>query len=486
MRLKKYVAMVLILCLGLGLLSGCGAGKNHGLDAKNPTTITIWHYYNGVQQDTFDRMLVEFNESVGREMGIVVEARSKNSINDLAEAALASLRGDEGADPAPDMFAAYAETAFIADQLGSVVDLSKYFNDKELEEYIPGYLAEGSLDAKGGLKIFPTAKSTEIMMLNVTDWEPFAEAAGVTTDDMATWEGLVQTAEKYFDYTDSLTPDVAGDGKALFGRDSVANYMIVGARQLGLEFFSLQDDGAVMNENKEAVRRLWDNYYAPFVKGYFAAKNRFRSDDMMLGEIIAMVCSSTGATYFPATVTLNDEYSYPIEGLVLPVPNFDGAAPYVVQQGAGMVVVKSEEKREYACSVFLKWFTEKERNITFSAKSGYLPVKKDANDYDAIVASYQAAGDQTNSLILGSIEVAVSEISNSTSYAAKPFAKSADARAFLDTYIQTTAHTNHDEAVARIEAGGDRAAVMVEYTSDEAFDAWYEGFISGLKAVLEP
>lgn len=486
MNLRKIAAIGLVLCMALALLSGCAAGQDHGLDAKNPTTITIWHYYNAVQQDTFDRMLVEFNETVGREKGIVVEARSKSSINDLAVAALASLRGDEDADPAPDMFAAYAETAFVADQMGKVVDLSEYFTAKELKEYVDGYLAEGNLDDKGGLKIFPTAKSTEIVMLNKTDWAPFAEATGATLDDMATWEGLVQTAEKYYDYTDALTPDVANDGKALFGRDSVANYVIIGARQLGLEFFSFKDDGSVvMNENKEAIRRLWDNYYAPYVKGYFAANARFRSDDIALGEIIAMACSSTGATYFPATVTLNDEYSYPIEGVVLPVPNFEGAEPYVVQQGAGMVVVKSDEKKEYACSVFLKWFTEKERNIAFSAQSGYLPVKKDANDYEAIAASYQEQGNQANNVMLGTIEVAVSEINNSITYAAKPFANSARTREFLNSYIQEAAQTAHEAAAARIEAGEDRETVLAEYVSDEAFETWYEGFITGLKAAAE-
>lgn len=485
MSLKKYVAVAAVLCLSLAMLSGCGAGKDHGLDAKNPTVITIWHYYNGVQQDTFDRMLVEFNETVGLEKGIVVEARSKNSINDLAVAALASLRQDEGAEAAPDMFTAYAETAYVADQLGTVVDVSKYFTEKELEEYIPGYLEEGNLDDKGGLKIFPTAKSTEMVMLNVTDWAPFADAAGVTTDDLATWESLAETAEKYYEYTDALTPDIANDGKALFGRDSVANYMIVGARQLGLVFVSTENGEAVLNEDKGVTRRLWDNYYVPYVKGHYAASARFRSDDIMLGEIIAMACSSTGATYFPAAVTLNDEYSYPIEGVVLPVPNFEGTEPYVVQQGAGMVVVKSEEKREYACSVFLKWFTEKERNITFSAKSGYLPVKKDANDYNAIAASYEANGDKANTIMLNAIDVSVSEINNSTSYAAKPFAKSAETRTFLESYIQTTAQEAHEEAVARIEAGEDRATVMAEYSSDEAFESWYEGFISGLKAASE-
>ena len=76
---------MLILCLAAAMLGGCAKRKNHGLDPKSPTTITIWHYYNGVQQENFDNLLMTFNETVGREMGIAAEARSKNSINDLAE-----------------------------------------------------------------------------------------------------------------------------------------------------------------------------------------------------------------------------------------------------------------------------------------------------------------------------------------------------------------------------------------------------------------
>ncbi len=45
-----------------------------------------------------------------------------------------------------------------------------------------------------------------------------------------------------------------------------------------------------------------------------------------------------------------------------------------------MVVTTSTPQKEYASVVFLKWFTEAERNLRFSSLSGYLPVKKEAND----------------------------------------------------------------------------------------------------------
>lgn len=482
MRLRKPAAIMLILCLTVTLLSGCRKDQNHGLDPNAPTSIVIWHYYNGVQQENFDNMLRGFNETVGREMGIVVDARNKNSISDLADGVLAALRGDAGAEEAPDMFTAYAETVYVADQLGSVVDLSKYFTEAELSEYVSGYLEEGDLGS-GGLKIFPTAKSTEILMLNDTDWKPFAEAEGLTYDDLSTWEGLAAVAEKYYGYTDALTPDVENDGKAFFGRDSVANYMIVSARQLGLEYTGTKDGETVVTLDKDVVRKLWDGYYAPYVKGYYYANARFRSDDAKVGDIIAMVCSTTGAAYFPSSVTINDQRSYGIEGVVLPVPNFEGTDPFAVQQGAGMAVVKSDEKKEYACSVFLRWFTEKERSIGFSAISGYLPVKKEANDFDAIAASFLAAGKSTDDPLLKAMEVAVQESVGYQFYAAKPFERSTEVRDFLDKHIQTTAQAAHDEAAERIGAGESREAVLAEYTSDEAFEAWYEEFCAGLRSV---
>lgn len=481
MNRKNFVTMVSVLCLTTTMLFGCGnsnSGKKYGLDPKEPTTVTIWHYYNGVQQENFDNAVIEFNETVGREQGIVVEAYSKGSIDELSASVLASIRQDAGAEEVPDMFAAYSETAYEADKLGSAVDLSEYFTDEELKEYIDGYIEEGRISTDGGLKIFPTAKSTEVMMLNLTDWEKFAISEGLSTDNLKTWEGVVETAEKYYEYTDNLTPDIENDGKAFFGRDSVANYMLVGAKQLGAEFVTQKDGKFSLNIDETAVRRLWDNYYVPYVKGYFTAESRYRSDDAKIGEIIALICSTTGAAYFPDSVTINDDYTYPIESLVMPVPNFEGTEPYLVQQGAGMVVTESDEKTEYACTVFLKWFTEKERNISFSVGSGYMPVKKDAND--AALISADKVGEE-NQMLLSALKVAIDEIQDYNLYVAKPFDNTAQTRNFIGEYIQDTAQTDFTEAHERIAGGEDREKVLNEYVSDKAFEDWYSEFSSGLR-----
>ena len=253
--------------------------------------------------------------------------------------------------------------------------------------------------------------------------------------------------------------------------------MVTGAKQLGCALAEPYGDGnVVVSADKEVLRRLWENYYVPFVKGYYAADSRFRSDDMKTGNIIAMVCSNSAASYCPSEVTINDDHTYPIDIAVLQVPNFEGCDPYIVQQGAGMSVVKSDDRTEYACAVFLKWFTEEERNIEFAVNSGYLPVKKSANDINKIISYKSDISDN----LKGTFEVAIDEINSYNLYTSVPYEASADVRSCIDSTLTNTAKDAYEEASSRIDAGEDRTAVLDEYTNDAAFEKWYSDFAAGL------
>lgn len=488
MKLKKIISLVLIGVMLIASFSGCGKNGKYEdlLDKDDPVTITIWHYYNGVQQTWFDEMVSEFNNSVGLEKGIIVEAISKNSVGELSDSILASAQDEPGADELPDIFATYAETAYIVDGLGKVADLKKYITDDELSEYVDSYITEGSFDGGKTLKIFPTAKSTEVLMVNKTDWDKFAAVKGVTYDDMKTWEGLVRVAETYYEYTDELTPEIKNDGKAFFGRDSVANYLNIGAVQLGNPFAVSGEDGTVTTQlDKDTIRRLWDNYYVPYVKGYYMQESRYRSDDAKIGSIIALIGSSTAATYFPKEVTIDDEYTYPIENVVLPVPNFEGCDAYIVQQGAGMSVVKSDEKSEYASIVFLKWFTEADRNIMFSVNSGYLPVKKEANDMVKIQKINEENNLEIDDTMQRTIEVAISEVDSYNLYTSPAYEKSANVRQYIEQYMNDTSAAAYDEAWSRIISGSEKDSILDGYTNDAAFEQWYKGFEKGFMEIVE-
>ena len=339
--------------------SGAGAGLCCLQRRKQTsvTYITVWTYYNGDQMESFTKLVDEFNSTVGAEKGISVSTESLVSVNDLEASVMDAAEGKVGASELPNIFSAYADTAYAMDQMGMLVDLAPYLSDAERNTFVNGYLSEGDFNGSGEIKIFPVAKATELMFLNDTDWQVFADAAGASYDDLATLEGLVETAGKYYDWTDAQT-DPPDDGKALFGRDAMANYMLVGAQQLGNAIFEVQDGKMTVNFDHDVARKLWDNYYVPFVKGWFTASGRFRSDDVKTGNVLGYVGSCSSATFFPTQVTTDDSVSHDISMKVLQSPKFADGEDVTVQQGAGMVVTAGTEEEINASVEFLKWFNQ--------------------------------------------------------------------------------------------------------------------------------
>lgn len=116
----------------------------------------------------------------------------------------------------------------------------------------------------------------------------------------------MDVARQYYEWTDSLTPDVPDDGKAFYGRDSMSNYFIIGMKQMGVDIFDAENGEVTLRPEKEQIRRLWDNYYVPYVNGWFASLGKFRSDDVKTGDILAYTGSSSSSMYFPDQVVLDD------------------------------------------------------------------------------------------------------------------------------------------------------------------------------------
>lgn len=474
----RYRKMFLAALAAAMLLSACGQGAKEPAAAE-PVRITVWHYYNGAQLQTFDALVEEFNATAGKDKGIVVESSSRGTVNDLALSVMSAANGEAGAEEIPNIFAAYSDTAYALDQLGYVAQLNEYMTEAELSAYVDSYMEEGRLSGED-LKIFPVAKSVEIMVLNKTDWAPFAAATGASYEDLATIEGVTAAAEAYYNWTDAQTPE-ANDGKALFGRDAMANYFFSGSMQLGTELFRVTDGKASLDFDQDVLRALWDNYYVPFVKGYFNASGRFRSDDLKTGNVLACVCSSSGATYLPDSVSTSDSEEHPIELAILPCPQFQGGAAYAIQQGAGMVVTTRSDEEIAASVEFLKWFTEDGRNIRFSVGSGYLPVTKTASDMEAINAAGLAVTDVMEKVLT----VSVDTVAGNRLYTPPAFTAGVEARSVLEYAMSDAAVRDRAVVAERLAAGESLEEAAADFTSDEYFEAWYTGLLSQLQALAD-
>jgi hypothetical protein len=482
MKRLNFISILCSLLLCVIAVSGCASDpianpNNVKLDTKSPVTISIWHYYNGAQQEAFDTLVSEFNDTRGKEIGIIVESFSQGNVSDLEQRVIESASRKIGSGEMPSIFAAYADTAYAVDRLGYAVDLEPYLTAEEIDSFIPSYIEEGKFTDDSGIKIFPIAKSIEIYMLNKTDWDKFSQATGTDIAELSTIEGITATAKKYYEWTDAMT-DAPEDGKAFFGRDAMANYLIIGAVQQNHEITSIKDGEIALDFSHEAMRKIWDNYYVPTVCGYFASYGRFRSDDVKTGNIISFVGSSSGATFFPEEVILSDNESYPIEMLALECPRFAGSEKYAVQQGAGMVVTKKSDKEVYASVQFLKWLTLPERNIQFSVESGYLPVTKEANDIDLILENVS----EGNAPRANIIKIAVNTVNGNIMYTPKAFKDGAAVRAILDTALSDICLADRAVVAERIASGMSLSEAAAEYLSDEYFNSWYDKTKSQLEA----
>ena len=479
--LKKVTALVsaAALTLSLAACGGSAVQETKPTPAPNakPVTITVWTYYNGDQLESFNKLVDEFNNAVGKEQNITVEASSQGSVNDLENNVLAAAEGKVGAEELPNIFSAYADTCYAVDKMGLVADLSGYFTEEEKAAFPESYLTEGDFEDNGMIKIFPVAKSTELLFLNDTDWQAFAAATGATYDDLSTVEGLVATAEKYYNWTDAQTaaPD---DGKALFGRDAMANYMIIGAKELGETIFNVENGKMTVNLTEDVARKLWDNYYVPFVKGWFAGEGRFRSDDIKTGNVLAYVGSNSSATYFPKQVQLSDTESHDITLKVLPAPAFAGCESVSVQQGAGMVVTNTTEEEMAASVTFLKWFAQPENNIQFAVGSGYLPVTHAADDMNVIENSGLDLTDPMKEILSNAIDA----VENNELYTTKAFEGGTDARKVLEYALSDLANADRATVEEKIAAGVSAADAEAPYLAEEYFQNWYQDLCTRLRA----
>ena len=476
-KIRKGVGCACLAALVMGL---AGCGDKNPLDPGDPVSLTVWHYYNGSQQVAFDALVEEFNETVGREKGIFVQSYSQGSVSDLETAVRDAIGGKVGADAMPDLFSSYADTAYEVEQAGALADLSSYLDQAELDKYVDSYIEEGRIASDGALRIFPTAKSTEIMMLNKTDWEPFAAATGLTLADLETMEGVTAAAEAYYEWTDSQTPDVPEDGRAFYGRDAVANYFLIGMQQLGVEIFQVENGKVTVNAPEEELRRLWENYYVPMVKGYFGAYGSFRSDDVKTGDILAYTGSTTSAMYFPDQVEL-DEGSRPIDYIVMPAPVFEGGRACAVQQGAGMVVSRSDQRHEYASVEFLKWFTQAENNLRFGSVSGYLPVLKEANSTEKLDEVIADQGLTVSPKTYDCLTTIFGEMEGMNLYTNKSFQNGSAARKVLEYHLADRASADRASVLEAIAGGESLEEAAAPYLTDASFESWYDSFCAALR-----
>ncbi|AVM68337.1 hypothetical protein C3V36_03190 [Lachnospiraceae bacterium oral taxon 500] len=479
MKPRRFLVFVLIFSLFLAACSP--AQKDHAIQSVKvlePIQLTLWHYYVGQNQQTLEDAIVEFNQTLGTEENIIIESVSHGSVAELEASLSNSAKGVINSAPMPDIFSCYPDKALEIDALGMIADLNPYFTDEEKAGYVSSFLADGYFDNR--LLILPIAKSTELLYINATAWNEFADATGLSHTALETWESIWTTAQKYYDWTDRQTPDTPNDGRIMLGMDSVQNYILAGCKQSGVDMVDAETKNIILN--LPVLRKLFDLYISATAMHYFGGSGKFRSDNIKSGELISYIGSTSSASYFPTWIQ-KDTTRQNIQFLALPYPLWQGGEPTVMQQGAGMCITKSTAEKERAAALFLKWFTGKEQNMAFAMNSGYLPVKADiyrGEDFkDALQKLDQGNESQKNVAMV--YDIAFQQVSGYTAYAVRPFKNSYMLRPLLLSTLTSAAESAQQAADTLKKQKMSSAQILSSLNLEQRFADWIESLEKALQ-----
>lgn len=360
--MKKILSLFLCLSVVITCLTGCNFST---LNPNDPVTLTMWHNYGGEMQEMMDLLIDEFNATIGKEKGININVTVISSSSDLNNSLSMIVNGDPGAPDMPDVFTGYPKVAMQFQEKGMLANFDDLFTEKKLSEYVDAFIEEGRL-SDGGLYVFPIAKSTEVLYVNQTLFDEFSAATGADPQLLSTTEGIAKLSQMYYEWS---------GGKQFFTSDSWFNLAEVGMIQLGDR---LLDDNCNLNLTNDSYRHIFDTVYTPATEGGFAVYDGYSSDLSKTGDIVCSLGSSAGILFYGNSITYADGTVRDVEYNILPYPVFENGEKWALQRGGGLMVAKTDARKEEAAAEFIYWLTSPEQNMKFISQTGYLPVTKQA------------------------------------------------------------------------------------------------------------
>ena len=360
--MKKMLVLLLALTFALLCFSGCA--ERSLLNPKNPVTLTLWHTYGEQADSPMNRLVSEFNKTVGKEKGIVISVKLMSSAGKIGGQLAEAQSGAPGALDMPDLFFCHNSDA---GKLGAknLLDWNGYFTNEERAGFVPDFIADGMIDER--LVIFPVSKSTHVLYISKREFSRFAAATGATYSDLATWDGFFRTAEKYYEYS----------GKPFCAFDYVQRAVELNAIEKGAKPEELYKDGYYDFDNA-TLKASYMQFAKALAKGHIMIAELYSNTHVMTGDVPCGAGSSAAVMYYNDTVTYPDNTSEPLDLKILPLPQNENCPKYATQAGVGLCAYRTTNQKAEAASVFAHWLTDGERNLSFVAETGYMPVRNDA------------------------------------------------------------------------------------------------------------
>lgn len=365
--MKKIFSLLLVLTLSLCCLVACNNNKTL-LDPDEPVTLTMWHVYGEQADSPMNKYIEEFNRTVGKEKGIIINVTMMSNATQIGNKLVEAQAGKPGAPNMPDLFFCHNNNAAL---LGAenLIDWQDTFTSEELSVYVDDFIADGYVG--DALCVFPVSKSTHLLYVAGSVFDRFSADAGVSYDDLSTWEGFFDVAEKYYAWS---------GGKPFCAIDYLLRCVELNAMSKGASAESFYTENGWYDFNNELLKASYMEFADSIAKGHIVIADLYSNTQVMTGETIAGIGSSASVLYYNDTITYPDNTAEPMNLQVCPLPQAGVGTNYATLAGVGLCAYKSTEQKAEAAAIFVRWFTEAQRNFDFVVSTGYMPVHNGAFD----------------------------------------------------------------------------------------------------------
>lgn len=354
----RFAAVAAVAALAV---AGCSTANSEASDASGPQQLTVWHYWDGNNADTFAAMAKQYEKSHPKVKLKVVNVPGA----DL----LPKIQAGAASRTLPDVAIGDLVTVPRMAQTGRLVDLKDLVPAGTWSDMYDPMLSFGKQD--GQQLSIPVSSNDLALMYN----KALMTQAGLDpAKPPTTWEELTVASRQIRAKTGKpgfeLFTQAGDNGEGLTWNFQVSLW------QAGGEFLTADNRSAAFNSaaGRKALQ-FWvdlvkskNSPLAPwgeFEKGKAASA---QEGSWMVGIWAAQKPFDFGTAAIPA----------PADGQ--PATNIGGEQA---------VVFKSTPAKQKAAADFLTWFDEPEQNLAWSKKTGFLPVRRsvaDGQDYQQFVA----------------------------------------------------------------------------------------------------
>lgn len=378
MKARKILLAGLTAGVALTVAS-CGGSRSanyvvpESFDTTTKMTIRFYHTMGDSLQKNLQTAIDSFQKDYPN---VTVESTQVGGYDDVREQIATQI--PNGNEPHiaycyPDHVALYNKSHAVV-QLDSLINDSKFgFTKAQLDDFVPGYYAEGSQFGDEYTYTLPFSKSTEVLYYNKTAFDKEGWEVPETWQEMKT---LTETIKAKYPHSIPL------------GIDSEANLFITLTEQAGTEYTSATGNHFLFNNdaNKSMVE-FFKNWYA---NDKNEARGLFTTQEILTTYTSSLFTathdeteSSKGYSFMSIGSTGGASHQYPtnnsFEVGVAPIPKWDGGQLKCISQGPSLCLFNKEENPQevLASWIFVKdYLLDTQFQAAFSFASGYNPVLK--------------------------------------------------------------------------------------------------------------